>query len=241
MKLCRMQMVVVCLLFLTLFFIASVPALAQHGTLGIDFGETSDRFGALPRYTDPVGDVNGEVIVLHGNNPKDNWPNVVAGGELRFPSDSNHHANEFEIHGGLRFHAMKSLDIGFNVGIRRIDVPPSTIDGQVFNRFNLELIETPLVIEYKFGPEKHFFVRAEGAPEYTPRFRNSSKGTSPLPNPSLDYAYFMRGIVGYNFGRWYVKGTYQTRYFKFTPTIGNPENFNNWRTDYATAGVGLNF
>jgi hypothetical protein len=236
MKLCRMQMIYVCLFFL-LFAVA--PSFAQqHGTLGIDFGEVSDRFGGLPRYTDPAGDVNGELVILHGN-PKDNWPNVVAGGEIRFPSDTQHHATEFALFGGLRFHATSSFTIGFNVQVRKIYVPPSTIEGQVFNRYNMELLETPLVLEYKFGPEKRVFVRAEGAPEFRPRFRATSSIV--IPNPSVDYAYFVKGSVGYNFGKWYAKASYENRYFKFSPSVGNPSDYNNWRNDFVTVGAGLNF
>jgi hypothetical protein len=235
MKLCKKQIVQVCL-----FLLAAIPAIAQRGTIGIDVGESSDRFGSLPRYTDPAGDVNGEVTVIP-SNPKENWPDVLAGGEIRFPSDTNHHSTEIALHGGLRFHVTSSFFAGFDVGVRKIYVPPSIINSQTFIRDNMELLETPLFLEYKFGPEKHVFVRVEGAPEYSPHFKAGSRGPSPLPNPSLDHAYVLRGSLGYNFGRWYAKAGYESRYYKFSSGVANPNGYDNWRSDLATAGVGLNF
>jgi len=240
MKLCKTRMVRIFLLLpAAIILLAVLPAVAQRGTLGVDVGETSDRFSNLPRYTDPAGDVNGEVAVLH--SAKGDWPDVLVGGEIRFPSDTNHHASELAIYGGLGFHATPSLSIGFHVQIRKIYVPSSVIDNQTFIRNNMELLETPVFVQYKFGPEKHVFVRAEGAPEFHPRFRTSSNGPSPLPNPDLDHAYFVKGTVGYSFGKWYAKASYDTRYFKFASGLANPNGYNNWRSDFATVGVGLNF
>jgi len=234
MKLCTTQIAVF------LFLLAAVPVFAQRGNVGIDVGETSDKFGNLTRNTDPGGDVNGEVVVLR-SSAKENWPDVLSGGEIRFPSDTNHHSTELAVYGGLRFRATSSFSAGFHVQVHKLYVPVSTVDNQVFNRDNLELLEIPLFLEYKFGPEKHVFIRAEGAPEFRPRFKVSSKGASPLPNPSFDHGYFLRGSLGYNFGRWYAKGSYETRYFKYTTSLGNPNGLNNWRTDFASVGVGLNF
>jgi hypothetical protein len=237
MKLCKKQIIQGCL-----FLLAAVPAIAQtqRGMIGIDVGEASDKFGGLPRYTDPAGDVNGEVVVLP-SNPKENWPDVVAGGEVRFPTDTNHHSTEIALHGGFQFHVTPTFFAGFDVGLRKIYVPPSIVDGQTFTRNNMELLETPLFLEYRFGPEKHVFARVEGAPEYHPRFKAGSHGPSPLPNPDLDHGYFLRGSLGYNFGRWYAKAGYESRYFKFASGLANPNGYNNWRSDMATAGVGLSF
>lgn len=220
-----------------LFLLAALPAFAQRGNLGIDVGVTSDRFGGLARFTDPGGDVNGEVIVLRGSE-KEGWPNVLAGGDIRFPSDTSHHATEYAVYGGLGFHANGALSAGFHVQVHKIMVPPSIFENQVFNRDNMELLEIPLFIEYKFGPARHVFVRGEGAPELRPRFRGNA---SQFPVPGFDHGYFVRGILGYNFGKWYARASYETRYFKFTESLGNPANLNNWRTDFASAGVGLNF
>ena len=246
MKLCKTQIAQV-ILFLLATFLAVVPASAQavppsaqRGNIGIDVGEISDKFGGLSRSTDPAGDVNGEFIVLRGSE-KNGWPNVIAGGDFRFPSDTSVHATEFGLYGGLEFRVTSTLSAGFHVGVRKLYVPPSTIDNQTFNRYNMELLETPLFVEYKFGPAKHVFVRAEGAPEFRPRFKVSSKGAPDLPNPNLDYGYFLRGSVGYNFGKWYARGGYETRYFKYTTSLGNPGGLNNWRTDLPSVGVGLNF
>lgn len=225
-----------------LILLAIVPAhgQGQRGNLGIDFGQTADRFGALPRSTAVVGDVNGQLVVKQGKE-KDGSPSIVAGGEVRFPSDTRNHANEFALFGGVMFRFKPSFSAGFHVQVHKLLVPPSTVENQTFNRNNMELLEIPLVLEYKFGPEKHFFVHAQGAPEFRPRWRSPASGPTPLPNPAFDHAYFVRGSLGYNFGKWYAKGTYETRYFKFTPALGNPSNFYNWRTDMITGGVGLVF
>jgi hypothetical protein len=233
-------------LFLSALFLSVLPVLAQEqeqpsrGNLGIDVGEVSDRFGNQPRFTDPVGDVNGEFIVLRGSE-KEGWPNVLAGGDLRFPTNTQNHATEFAFFGGLGFKVTDSFTVGFHVGVRKIYVPPSSIDDQTFNRDNMELLDLPLFGEYKFGPGKRIFVRAEGEPEFHPRFKTSKRGPIPLPTPSLDHGYDLRGSVGYNFGKWYAKGSYETRYFKFADNLGNPGGINNWRSDFATVGVGLNF
>lgn len=242
MKLCKMQ--IAACLFLLALFLFTLPAYAQdpqgRGHLGIDVGEVSDRFGNLTRYTDPAGDVNGEVVVLRSTS-KENWPDVIAGGDIRFDSNTNNHATEFAFYGGLQFHATSSFAVGFHVQLHKIYTPVSTIDNQTFNRYNLELLELPLFGEYKFGPGKKVFIRAEGAPEFRPRFKISSKGTPALPNPDFDHGYFLRGSLGYNFGKWYLRGGYETRYFKFTNNLGNPGGLNNWRTDLVTGGVGLSF
>jgi hypothetical protein len=235
MRLCKRQIVQVCL-----FFLAVIPAFAQRGNIGIDVGEVSDRFGDLPRFTDPVGDINGEVVVIP-TTEKGGWPNVLAGGEMRFPSDTQNHATEFAVYGGLGFKVTDNLSAGFHVQIHKIYVPPSSVDNQTFNRDNMELLELPLFGQYKFGTGKHFFVRAEGAPEFSPRFRTSSRGPLPIPTPSFNYGYFVRGTLGYNFGKWFARASYQTRYFNFAQSLGNPAGINNWRSDFVTVGVGLNF
>jgi hypothetical protein len=238
---CPKVVLLVLVIFLSL---AAFPALAQEqpqrGNLGIDVGEVSDRFGSQPRFTDPVGDVNGELVVVRGSE-KEGWPNVLAGGEIRFPTNTQNHATEFAAYGGLGFKVTNSFTAGFHVQVRKIYVPPSSIDDQTFNRDNMELLQLPLFGEYKFGTGKHIFIRAEGEPEFHPRFKTSKRGPIPLPAPSLDHGYTLRGSVGYNFGKWYAKGSYETRYFKFADNLGNPGGVNNWRSDFATVGVGLSF
>jgi hypothetical protein len=233
------------LLFLANLLLASTPAVAQQenlqrGNIGIDVGEVSDRFGDQPRFTDPVGDVNGELIVVRGSE-KEGWPNVLAGGEIRFPTNTQNHATEFAFYGGLGFKVTNSFTAGFHVQLRKIYTPPSSIDDQTFNRDNMEFLQLPLFGEYKFGPGKNIFIRAEGEPEFHPHFKTSKRGPIPLPTPSLDHGYTLRGSVGYNFGRWYAKASYETRYLKFANNLGNPAGINNWRSDFVTGGVGLNF
>jgi len=246
MKLCKTLVVKTMMVRVCLIFLAAVAAYGQgqRGNLGIDLGQTSDRFGGLSRTTSAVGDVYGQLVVKQGKQ-KDGSPSIVAGGEVRFPVDTKNHANEVSLFGGLMFRFKPSFSAGFHVQVHKLYVPPSIVDNQTFNRNNFELLEVPLVLEYKFGPGKHTFVQAQGAPEFRPRFRAgygaSYAGATPLPNPAFDHAYFVRGSLGYLFGKWYAKGTYETRYFKFTPGPGNPSNFYNWRTDMVTGGVGLVF
>jgi len=63
----------------------------------------------------------------------------------------------------------------------------------------------------------------------------------PLPNPKFDHGYFVRGSLGYNFGKWYAKATYETRYFKFADNQNNPSGLYNWRTNLITGGLGFVF
>jgi hypothetical protein len=242
MMLGKTLMVRVCLILISVVFMAIIPAYGQgqRGRIGIDFGQTSDKFGALPQATAAVGDVNGELVVLRAK-AKGESPDVVAGGEIRFPFNTTNHANEFSVFGGVMFHFKSSFTAGFHVQVHKLIVPPSIIDNQTFNRNNMELLEIPLVVEYKFGPGKHVFLEAQGAPEFSPRFRTSRSGPTGIPNANFDYGYFIRGSLGYNFAKWYARGTYETRYFKFNPGLGNPSNLYNWRTNFATAGVGLVF
>jgi hypothetical protein len=245
MKLCKAQFVRVCLLLAAALFLIVLPAsaqLGQHGMLGLDFGETTDRFGALPRSTAAIGDVSGQFTVLSPSGIKEGWPSLVAGGEIRFPSDTSNHATEFAVFAGLMFRVNPNLSVGFHGQVRKIYLPSSTVDGQIFSRDKMELLETPLVIQYKFGPERRAFVEAQGFPGFTPRFRPPSTGDTGLPSPDLDHSYSIRGTVGYNFGKWYARASYETRYFKFTDNnLGNPNGLYNWRSDNATAGVGLVF
>jgi hypothetical protein len=234
MKRCKALAVGVCLAALGV-----VPAYAQQrGTFGIDAGAVTDKFGALPSVTGAEVGVDGQIIVLK-SNPKKGTPNIVVGGEIRLPTDTQNHAKEFAIFGGPEF-VTHNLTIGVHAQIRKIYLPPSTVDNQVFVRDKMELLEIPIVVKYVFGPAKHAFIQAEGAPEFSPRFRSGGSLT-PLPNPNFDHAYFVRGSAGYNFGNWYAKATYETRYFKFVENEGNPTNLYNWKSNLITGGVGFVF
>jgi hypothetical protein len=221
-----------------LFFLATVPAYCQRGTLGVDVGQTSDKFGGLARNKGEEANLQGEMIVLQSSDTE-HGADVVAGGELRFPVDTALHAREYALYGGVAFRFNKSLSAGFHIQVHRIYLPPSTVAGQIFNRSRLSLLEVPGFVEYKFGPAKHAFVRGEGGMEFSPRYKAAAG--SVLPNPNLDHGYFVRGSVGYNFGKWYVKGNYETRYFKFRQGLGNPSGLYNWRSDMITGGVGVVF
>jgi hypothetical protein len=222
-----------------LFLLATVPAYCQRGTLDLNVGQISDQFGRLAPLTSAVLDVNGELTVIKPS-AKNGGPSIVAGGEIRVPSDAGH-AKEFAVYGGLVF-AVHNLSIGVDAEVRKILMPTAFVDGQVLNRDNMELFELPLTIKYKFGPGKRAFLEAKGEPEFTPRFKVSPLSKVLLPNPNLDHGYALRGSVGYNFGtHWYAKGTYETRYFKFADNVGNPSGLYNWKSKIITGGVGVRF
>ena len=223
-----------------LFFLATVPAYCQRGTLDLNVGETSDQFGAIAPVTGTALDLNAELTVIKPSE-KNGGPSVVAGGEVRLPTDSTNHAKEIALYGGVAF-GSHNLSIGVDAEVRKIYMPAAFLNGQTLNRDNLELLELPLVIKYKFGPDKRGFLEVKGAPEFTPHFKRSPLATVILPNPSFDHGYFLRGSVGYAFGQWwYVKASYETRYFKFGKDIGNPSSLYNWKSNLITGGVGVRF
>ena len=223
-----------------LFLLATVPAYCQRGTIDINVGETSDKFGALPSVTGAALDLNGELTVKKPSQ-KHGGPSIVAGGEVRVPTDDTNHAKEFAVFGGLAFQVRSNFSIGVNVGVRKLDLPAATVENQVLVRDNLETVDAPIVLKYKFGPEKRVFVHVQGAPEFTPRYRASGSTLITLPHPNFDHGYTLRGSVGYTFGKWYAQGTYQTRYFKFIENAGNPSNLYSWKSNMITGGVGVIF
>ena len=238
MKRCKPHLVHISVFLLVL--LTAIPAFCQRGTIDINAGETSDKFGALPTVNSAVLDLNGELIVKKPS-AKNGGPSIVAGGEVRVPSDDTNHAKEFAIFGGLAFQARNSFSLGVNAQIRKIDLPVASVNNQIFVRDNLELLEIPIVLKYNFGPAQHAFVHVQGGPEFSPRFRTKGGTTLVLPHPNLDHGYFLRSSVGYTFGKWYAQGTYQTRYFKFEQNQNNPTNLYNWKSNMITGGVGLVF
>lgn len=223
-----------------LSFLIAVPSQAQRANFSLDAGEAADRFGGGTRSTDVVGVLDGEVI-FYKSPDRDRGADVVVGGELRFPKDTNNHASEQAIYAGPAFHFGKNLSAGVHIQFRRIVLPPEFGVGQVFNRDHMELIELPPFIQYNFLSSRRAFLRAEGGVEFSPRFHNSPAGAEPFPHPQLEHGYMVRATLGYSFGKWYVKATGQTRYFKFNPNIGNPDQLYNWRSDFVTGGVGITF
>ena len=225
-----------------LFLLATVPAYCQRGTIDINAGQTSDQFGALKSVTGADLDLNGELIVKKPS-AKNGGPSIVAGGEVRVPTDDTNHAKEFAIFGGLEFHVRSSFSIGVNAQIRKIDLPAATVDNQVIVRDNLEMLQLPIVIKYSFGPSHRAFVHIQGEPEFSPRYRAPKSGLTllSLPHPNFDHGYTLRGSVGYTFGKWYAQATYQTRYLKFVENAGNPSSLYNWKSNVITGGVGLVF
>lgn len=234
MKRCKTLLVRVCL-----FLLAAVPAYCQRGTLGIAVGETSDRFASLPAVNGPEFDIDGKFTVFQ-DNPKSGRPAVVAGGEILLPSDTGNHAREYAVFGGLAF-PIHNLSLGFDVQVRKIVLPSAIVDNQIFARNSMRLLETPIDIKYVFGNMKRAFIEAEGAPEFTPHWRKDPASLVSLPNPNFDHGYFIRGSVGYVLGKYYVKGTYETRYFKFIEDAGNPSNLYNWKNNRIMGGVGFVF
>lgn len=222
-----------------LFFLAVVPAYCQRGTLGVDVGQTTDQFGALPSVNAAEVGVDGQVTVLN-SNPKTGRPAIVGGGEVRVPSESNqNHAKEFAFYGGIRF-PFRSWTFGVDGQIRKVYLPTSIVDNQFFVRYKMELFELPFTARYSFGPAKRAYFQAQGAPEFRPRWRANGAFVI-LPEPNLDHGYFVRGTVGYSFGKWYAKASYENRYFSFVKDEGNPNGLYNWKTNLITGGVGFNF
>jgi hypothetical protein len=174
---------------------------------------------------------------------KNGGPSIVAGGEVRVPTDDTNHAKEFAVFGGLEFHVRSSFSIGVNAQIRKLDLPTAAVNNQVVVRDNLEMFQLPIVIKYNFGPSHRAFVHIQGEPEFTPRYRAPKSGLTllSLPHPNFDHGYTLRGSVGYTFGKWYAQATYQTRYLKFTANPNNPTNLYNWKSNVITGGVGLVF
>ena len=235
MKLCKTHFILLCL-----FFLVTIPAYCQRVTLGVDLGQTSDKFGGQAPVGGLEAGIDGQVVVIRGGG-KQNWPSIVAGGELRFPSNTQTHANEYAVFGGPMFRFGSHFSAGFHAEVRKILTPPSNLNGVAFNRLDLKLLELPFVAQYRFGPARHTFIEAQISPEFTPHYKSPIAQPYPLPNPSFDHGYFIRGSVGHMVGKWYVKATYETRYFKFEPTLGNPNQIYNWRTNLVTGGVGISF
>ena len=73
--------------FLFVFLLAAVPAYCQRGTLDLNVGQTSDRFGSLAPVTSAVIDINGEVTVIPASAK--NWTSE-RGGRRRGPSSCRH-------------------------------------------------------------------------------------------------------------------------------------------------------
>jgi hypothetical protein len=236
MKPCKADMVRTC--FFLLFLLATVPAYCQRGTIGVDFGETSDKFGSVAAANAGEFGLDGQLTVKAAD--KNGWPNVIVGGELRVPTDTSSNATEFAIFGGPHF-PIGNFSVGFNAEVRKIYLPSYDVDNTLVPRFEMELLEIPLVLKYKFGPAKRAFVELQGGPEFTPRLIMAKAPVNPVPKPNFDYGYTVRGTVGYTFGKWYAKATCQTRYFNFVSNPANPSNLYNWKSNQITGGVGLIF
>ena len=227
-----------CNLVFLLFLLAAIPAYCQRATFDINAGQVSDKFGTLGSVTGADFDVNGQVTVIHSGD-QDSGPSIVAGGEVRIPADGTNHAKEFALYAGPSFRT-HHLSIGFNAQVRKIYLPSAIVENQFFTRGNLELFQLPLVIRYTFGPARRGFIQVQGEPEFTPRY-HAGRSLVSLPHPKFDHGYTVQGSVGYTFGKWYAKGTYETRYFKFLSNPGNPSDLFNWRSNLVSGGVGLIF
>jgi hypothetical protein len=233
MKRCKTHLVRVCF-----FLLAAVPAYCQRGTFGINVGETSDKFGSLSSVSGLEVGIDGQLAILKANE-KSGRPSIVAGGEIRLPSDTGNHAREYAVFGGPRFQ-LRNLSIGFNVQVHKIILPTENVNNQFFSRYTLNLLETPLVLKYNFGTEKRAFIEVEGAPEFTPHYKRSSASIF-LSHPNFDHGYFVRGGIGYRFGFWYAKATYENRYFKFNADPQNPNGLYNWKSNRISGSVGFAF
>jgi hypothetical protein len=234
MKRCKTHVLGVCL-----FFLATVPVFCQQSYFEVDVGQSSDKFGSQSAVSGAVIDINGQVTVLHAK-PKSGGPAIVVGGEIREPTDTANHAKEYAIFGGPLWQ-FGNFSAGFSAQIHKIILPTANIDNQFLPRDSMELIDIPLHLKYVFGPDKHAFLEAVGAPEFGPRYHNPSS-TNVLPHPNLDHAYFVRGSVGYIFSsRFYAKASYENRVFSFVQDVGNPNGYYNWHSSVVSGGVGVVF
>lgn len=240
MNLCHLRSPKFLFLCLALFLLASIPAVCQRSTLGVDVGQTTDKYGSLNSTSAFEAIIDGQFTILRGNG-KQGSPNLVGGGEIRIPEDTSAHARELAAFAGPEFQ-FGNFSVGFHGQVRKIYQPTSFVDGLTFVRNNMLLLELPVVAEYRFTQSHRAFVRAEGIWEFNPRYSNSSNGIATYSNPKLDHGYSIRGSVGYQFPQhWYLKATYETRYFKFNQNGVNPEGLDNWRSDLITGGVGFVF
>jgi hypothetical protein len=234
MKHCLRQFACGCVVWLV-----TIPAICQRGNIGVDVGQVTDKFDSLAPTTDAMVDLNGQFTVIKPSE-KRGGPSVVAGAELRSPTDTSYHAREYAVYAGLVFR-YRDLSIGLDAQPRKIVLPPAIVNHQILNRDTMELLELPLIIKYRFGPGKHAFIEAQGEPEFTPRFHRTGPSLVTLPGPNLDHGYCLRGNIGYSFGKWYARGSYESRYFKFRPDAGNPNGLYNWRSRLISGGVGVQF
>jgi hypothetical protein len=225
---------------LLLLSLAAVPAYCQRGTFDVNAGGTYDQFGTLPHVTGAVLDLTGEFIIKKPN-PKKGGPAILAGGEVRVPSNAGDHSKEYAVYGGLAFTA-RSFTFGVDAEVRKILIPSATIENQIVNRYDMELVELPAYVRYRFGPAKRAFVQIQGQPEFSPHYKSPKGAAVATPHPEFDYGYTVRASVGYDFGKWYyAKATAETRYFKFASGLGNPSSLYNWKSNMVTGGVGVRF
>lgn len=233
------------LVYVCIFLLAAISAYGQQQriSLGVDAGESSDKFGAQSAVTGPVVNLNAQGIILFGNQ-KSGSPDLIAGGEAIFPTDTGNHAKEYNLYGGLRWH-VGNFTFGFDGGIRKIVPPSAFLDNQYYNRDSMELLEIPGTVRYSFWKDRRAYVQVQGAPEFGPKLLAPASsqlfGNPVLFNPNFDHAYFIRGSVGYNFGKWYARAMYATRFFRFDNNANNPEGLYNWKTNAITGGVGVTF
>jgi hypothetical protein len=241
MKCSKTHVVCVCV-----FFLATISAYGQQQqrfNLGVDAGESSDKFGSQAADSGFIVNLNAQGIILFAN-PKNGGPDVLAGAEAILPADTGNHAKEYNVYGGVRWH-VGNFSFGFDGGVRKILPPAAFIDNQYYNRDSMEFLEIPGTVRYNFWKNKRAFVQVQGAPEFGPRYHvpaSSPLFSNPvLYEPNFDHAYFIRASAGYNFGKWYAKATYENRYFNFHNNANNPEGLYNWKTNAVTGGVGIIF
>jgi hypothetical protein len=213
----------------------------ERGFIGLEAGQTSDRFGGIAPVKGFLGGVEGEVVVINGVSRKEGLPNILLGGEIRFPSETSQHASEFSAFVGPQFRAGGHFSIGFHVQLHKLFVPPGQLEGVTFNRDKMLLLELPVVLEFKSAATHGLFFQLQGSPEFSPRLKSNVAGPPAHPKPTFDYGYTARASLGYILGRWYAKATYQRRNLRFKDTLGNPLDLYNWRSDQITGGFGLTF
>ena len=189
-----------------------VPAYGQRGTLDIDAGEVTDKFGAQPQVTAADFGLNGQVTLIQAT--KDGGPSIVAGGELRVPPTPP------PMPASTPSSAVRSSPWQFfhrrqRPGPQDSSCPTLTWMEPSWTATTWNCSNSPSSSDTNSVPTSALSSRPTASPNSLPTTNRLPCQPVGVPHPNFDYGYTVRGSVGYNFGKWYVKGTYETRYFKF--------------------------
>jgi hypothetical protein len=232
----------------------ALPCMAQKGTILVDFGQASSRFGSLNAQT-------GSTLIVGANlrvaSAVENGSGLVtsANGEFRYSGYGDAaNGNFMEIAGsfGPSFFFANHFSFGGGIGMREMLLPNDTymVGGQVqtFDRTSFLSMELPFNGKVTFGPAGRGYVSGQYTlvwpivnNTYTDNLGNTYQTGTTFPNS--DHAYNMKGSVGYVLPHGILlRGNYEDRYYKFQADgTNNPYNLYNLRQKMITAGVGKTF